>query len=74
MKLLLASGGLANQTIVNALHELLGKDFKDANLVFVSTAANMEPGDKGWLIKDLVSCEELGFKQVDIISNEGSHL
>lgn len=67
MKLLLTSGGLANKAIVNALQELVGKDFKDANLVFIPTAANLEAGDKDWLIKDLVSCQGLGFKQVDIM-------
>lgn len=66
MKLLLTSGGLENQSMVNALGDLLGKDFKDANLVFIPTAANMEEGDKWWLINDLVKCRELGFKEVDI--------
>lgn len=66
MKLLLTSGGLENQSMINALRDLLGKDFKDAKLVFIPTAANMEVGDKWWLINDLVKCKELGFKEVDI--------
>lgn len=67
MKLLLTSGGLENQTMINALRELIGKDFKDAKLVFIPTAANMEEGDKWWLISDLSKCKELGFKEVDIV-------
>lgn len=67
MKFLLTSGGLENQTIINALRALVGKDFKDVKLVFVPTAANMEEGDKWWLIKDLSKCKELGFKEVDIV-------
>jgi dipeptidase E len=67
MKLLLTSGGLENQTIINALRELIGKEFKNANLVFIPTAANMEEGDKWWLIKDLSKCQELGFAEVDIV-------
>lgn len=46
MKLLLTSGGLENQTMINALQELMGKAFKEAKLVFIPTAANMEEGDK----------------------------
>lgn len=67
MKLLLTSGGLENQTMINALRELIGKDFKDAKLIFIPTAANVEAGDKRWLISDLAKCKELGFKEVDIV-------
>lgn len=67
MKLLLTSGGLVNQTMINALRELIGKDFKDTKLVFIPTAANVEVGDKLWLISDLSKCRELGFKEVDIM-------
>lgn len=67
MKLLLTSGGLENQTMVNALHGLVGKDFKDTSLVFIPTAANVEAGDKWWLIKDLSKCKALGFREVDIV-------
>lgn len=67
MKLLLTSGGLENQSMINALRELIGKDFQDAKLVFIPTAANMEEGDKWWLISDLSKCKELGFKEVDIV-------
>jgi len=67
MKLLLTSGGLENITIINALRELIGKDFKDVKAVFISTAANMEEGDKGWLINDLVKGKELGFETVDVV-------
>ncbi len=67
MKLLLTSGGLENQTMINALRELVGKDFKDTKIVFIPTAANVEPGDKWWLISDLSKCKELGFKEVDIV-------
>lgn len=66
MKLLLTSGGLPNASIVSALRELLGKDFSEANLLFVTTASNVEVGDKSWVIKDLVKCKELGFKEIEM--------
>lgn len=34
---------------------------------FVPTAANVEEGDKDWVIDDLVNCKNLGFKQIDIV-------
>lgn len=67
MKLLLTSGGLNNATIIIALRELVGMDFKDARLAFIPTASNPVPGDKWWLIKDFVKCKELGFREVDIV-------
>jgi dipeptidase E len=67
MKLLLTSGGLNNATIIIALRELVGMDFKDARLAFIPTASNPVPGDKWWLIKDFNKCKELGFKEVDIV-------
>lgn len=35
MKLLLTSGGLENQPIINALRELIGTDFKDRVVLYV---------------------------------------
>lgn len=67
MKLLLTSAGLTNKSMIGALRGLLGKDFKDSNLVFIPTAANIEEGDKGWLLDDLTRFRELGFKEVDIV-------
>lgn len=67
MKLLLTSAGLTNKSIINALRELIGKDFKDSNLVFIPTAANIEEGDKEWLIDDIAKFRELGFEEVDIV-------
>jgi hypothetical protein len=52
MKLLLTSAGLSNQTITNALTKLLGKSCNGIKLAFVHTAANVEPGDKHWLIDE----------------------
>lgn len=67
MKLLLTSGGLENQSIINALRQLISKDFKNAKVAFIPTAANLEEGDKWWLINDLVKCKELGFQEIDFV-------
>jgi len=67
MKLLLTSAGLTNKSISNALLELNGRPFSELNLAFIPTAANVEPGNKDWLINDLVNCKNLGFKSIDIV-------
>lgn len=67
MKLLLTSSGLTNKSIVRALADLCERPFKDLKLAFIPTAANVEEGDKGWLIKDLAYGPQLGFGSTDIV-------
>lgn len=44
MKLLLASGGITNASIKNALIELLGKPIEESNALFIPTAVHAIPG------------------------------
>lgn len=67
MKFLLTSNGLSNQSIAKALFELVGKKPEDTTLVFISTAMNVDGGDKGWFINDLVNIKKQGFKLIDIV-------
>ncbi|HSX24907.1 MAG TPA: Type 1 glutamine amidotransferase-like domain-containing protein [Candidatus Andersenbacteria bacterium] len=67
MKLLLTSAGYKNDSIITALKNLLTADIKQTKLVFIPTAANVERGNKEWLITDLHRCIELGFQEVDIV-------
>ncbi|MDO8570233.1 MAG: Type 1 glutamine amidotransferase-like domain-containing protein [Candidatus Daviesbacteria bacterium] len=67
MKLLLTSGGLENQTIIQALLKLAGKPFDQLKVAFIPTASNVEEGDKWWLIDDLKKLQELRFLSVDIV-------
>ncbi len=66
MKLLLTSSGLSNQSITNALFDLIGKKVEDTTVVFIPTAANIETGDKDWLINDLINLKNLNFKSIEI--------
>lgn len=67
MKLLLTSSGFRNRSIAKALADLIDKPFAKTNLAFIPTAANVEEGDKLWLIDDLANCKKLGFKTIDIV-------
>jgi len=67
MKLLLTSGGVSNDSIAQGLFDLVGKKPEDTTLVFVPTAANIESGDKSWLINDLIDLKKLNLKSIDIV-------
>ncbi|MDD4902553.1 MAG: Type 1 glutamine amidotransferase-like domain-containing protein [Patescibacteria group bacterium] len=67
MKLLLTSAGLTNRSIADALLDLAKKPFAELNLAIIPTAANMEKGDKGWMIDDYFNCKKQGFKLIDIV-------
>jgi dipeptidase E len=71
VKLLLTSSGLRNQTQRDALHDLLGKPFASANVVFVPTASLAEPGDHSWFIADLNRLYGLGWREFDILELNG---
>ncbi|MFA7300812.1 MAG: peptidase E [Candidatus Shapirobacteria bacterium] len=66
MRLLLTSAGLSNLSITKAIEKLLGKPTKGVKLAFIPTAANVESGDKSWMIEDLNNFQKAGF-QVDIV-------
>ena len=66
MKLLLTSGGITNASIAKALFDLVGKKPEDTSVVFIPTAANIDKGDKTWLIDDLINLKKQNFKSIDI--------
>ena len=61
MKLLLTSAGITNKSLKKALKELVGEKIKT---VFIPTAANLETGDKDWLVKDFQLFHELGYLDI----------
>lgn len=50
MKLLLTSSGITNASLTTALTEMVAVPLSEAVIVFIPTAANVERGDKGWMI------------------------
>ncbi len=67
MKFLLTSAGITNKSIETAFFDLLGKEAAETKVVFIPTAANVETGDKHWLIKDLADQESRGFAEFDVV-------
>jgi len=67
MKLLLTSGGITDKAIAKALLQLAGKPASKIKIAFVPTAANVERGDKSWLINDLYNLKKQNFKCIDIV-------
>ena len=71
MRLLLTSAGLRNETLREALRDLLGIPFEEANVVYIPTASVAEPGDHSWLVADLNRLYELGWRQFDVLELNG---
>jgi dipeptidase E len=71
VRFLLTSAGLRNQTLRQELHDLLGKPFASANIVYVPTASLAEPGDHGWFVADLNRVYGLGWREFDIVELNG---
>ena len=71
MNLLLTSSGLRNDTLRDALRDMLGKPFGSANLVYVPTASVAEPGDHGWLVAAMSQLHGLGWREFDVLELNG---
>ena len=67
MKLLLTSEGITNNSIANALSDLLGKPFKESRVVYIPTAGHGESGDKGWIEEDMNTLRKLEFLSFDVV-------
>jgi dipeptidase E len=67
MRMMLTSAGLTNDTLRETLREIAGTPLDQLRIAVVPTAANVIPGDKGWLINDYLNFQKSGFAQVDIV-------
>lgn len=65
MKLLLTSAGVTTQAIANKLAALVGNGNRKVG--FITTAANVEPGNKDWYINQIISLQKYGFDYIDFI-------
>lgn len=71
MKFLLTSSGITNGSIEIALTDLAGRPISKLNLLFITSAANTESGDKRWLIANLTDFDRAGFGSIDIMDIAG---
>lgn len=67
MKLLLTSAGITNKSIADTLVDLTGLRPGETKVGFISTAANVEEGNKDWYIAQLTNLHKYGFNWIDII-------
>lgn len=66
MKLFLSSAGLSNNMLVKAFNDLVGLPNEEIKIAFIPTAANVEEGDKDWLINDYKNLKAQNYS-VDIV-------
>ena len=67
MKLLLTSNGLSNNSITEALFELVGKSPSETKIAFIPTAMNVGRGDKGWFVDDLSNIKKQNPELIDVV-------
>lgn len=67
MKLLLTSGGLKNQKIVDAFKRLHTKPLGDTKVAFIITASLGERGAKWWVVDDYNRLRDIGINEIDIV-------
>lgn len=71
VNLLLTSGGLRNESLQDALRDMLGKPFGSANIVHIPTASVAEPGDHGWFVANMSRLYGFGWREFDILELNG---
>jgi dipeptidase E len=71
MKLLLTSAGVTNDSIKSALKELVGKEFGEASVVYIPTAAFPQSGPHDWFVNDLNQAHDLGWKEFNMLELNG---
>jgi dipeptidase E len=67
MKLLLTSDGLSSNRLIQELGDMAGRQFGQMRCVFVPTAANVERGDKWWLVDDIQKSFRLGWGEFEML-------
>lgn len=67
MKLLLTSGGLCTQEIIDSLVELVGKKQADISVAVINEAFAVEKGSKRWVIDELTKLGEIFKGNIDIV-------
>jgi dipeptidase E len=67
MKLLLTSAGLSHKLIGRALRPLVGKPASETKVAFIPTAANVEPGNHHWMVRQFVDLWQYGFQWIDVV-------
>lgn len=68
MKLLLTSAGITNRSIADTLLDMVGKHPKDIKVAFISTAANVEEGDKvAWFFRQYEDLRRIGIAWIDMV-------
>lgn len=67
MKMLLTSGGLQSNALKEAFKKINTKPLTELKVAFILTASLVEPGDKGWVFKDIQTLYDLGVGKIDIV-------
>jgi dipeptidase E len=64
VKLLLTSGGLKNQSLINVLSEMTGLAVPDMKIASIPTASGLDLASKAYALQQKLALKRLGFAQV----------
>jgi dipeptidase E len=73
MKLLLTSESITNDSIAQALRELVGKPIDQSKLLYIPTSYNGASGDKSWFVQNINNAHKMGWKSFEIIDIAAVH-
>lgn len=74
MKIILASSGLANEEIIGALEEMVGKPRDEINVAIINEAIKGEQGDMRWFAEELQRITEVIGGNIEFIDLQAHDL
>jgi peptidase E len=74
MKIILASSGLANEEIIGALEEMVGKPREEINVAIINEAIKGEQGDMRWFAEELQRITEVIGGNIEFIDLQAHDL
>lgn len=74
MKIILASSGLANEEIIGALEEMVGKPREEINVAVINEAIKGEQGDMRWFAEELQRITEVIGGNIEFIDLQAHDL
>ncbi len=74
MKIILASSGLANEEIIDALEEMVGKPREEINVAIINEAIKGEQGDMRWFAEELQRITEVIGGNIEFIDLQAHDL
>jgi dipeptidase E len=71
VNLLLTATGLSNETLRDALRDMMERPYGSAKLVYIVSASVAESGDHSWFVEGISRLHALGWREFDVLDLNG---